>query len=226
MKLLIVEDKKSLAEIVSIRLKKEGYEVEVANDGDEGYYLASAGVYDLIILDVMLPGMDGFDILKNLRADKVESKIIMLTAKTMLSDKLKGLTNGANDYLTKPFHIDELVARVNVLLNATYQNVNSLDYGDISLDLKKSSLICHSTNKEVELVKKEQQLLEYFISNKQQILSKQQLYDKVWGIYNEIESNNLEVYLSFIRRKLKAIGSKVNIKSVRGLGYKLEFQNE
>jgi DNA-binding response OmpR family regulator len=152
----------------------------------------------------------------------------MLTAKSMLEDKLNGFDNGANDYLTKPFHIDELIARVNVQLkNSTdLKKKDVIEYGDLELDISSSKLTCIKTNNSVELVCKEFQLLEYFMNNPKQILSKEQLYDKIWGINNEIESNNLEVYLSFVRKKLKAIESNVNIKSSRGLGYKMEYDNE
>lgn len=226
MRILIVEDENSLADLISDRLKKEKYLIDISYDGEDGYYRASTGAYDLIILDVMLPKMNGFEILKQLRKNDIDSKIIMLTAKSMIEDKLEGLENGANDYLTKPFHIDELVARVNVQLKVKNKNKNILEYGNLKLDTFKSKIFCTKTNESVELVCKEMQILEYLINNKEHILSKEQIYDKVWGIDNEIESNNLEVYLSFVRRKLKAIDSNVVIKSVRGLGYKMELENE
>ena len=171
---------------------------------------------------------DCFDILKELREEEVESKIIMLTAKGELNDKINGFSLGANDYVPKPFHIEELMARVNAQLKnpVNIKKQNILEYGDLTLDVDKS-MVTNTTNEEnIELVCKEFQLLEYFIKNPEQILSREQIYDKVWGMENEIESNNLEAYLSFIRKKLKAIDSKVNIKSSRGLGYKLEFNNE
>lgn len=228
MRILIIEDELSLADIIATRLKKEKYLVDIATDGLEGFYNAKENIYDLIILDVMLPNMDGFTILKELRKEEVTSKIIMLTAKSTLENKLDGLENGANDYITKPFHIDELIARVNVQLrkSSSLKNKNIITYEDIELNTLTSKLTCKKTNETVELVCKEFQLLEYFINNPNQILSKEQIYDKVWGIENDIESNNLEAYLSFIRKKLKAIGSSVNIKSSRGLGYKLEEKNE
>ncbi len=219
MKILIIEDEYALADVIKERLIKENYFVEICTDGEEGYYEALNN-YDLIILDVMLPNMNGFDILTNLRKNNIDSKIIMLTAKSMIEDKLNGLENGANDYLTKPFHIDELVARVNIQLNFTKNN-NEMSYGDIKLNIKNSKLTCVKTNESVELICKELELLEYFLKNPEQILSKEQLYDKVWGAESEVWSNNLEAYLSFIRKKLKAIGSSINIKSVRGLGYKV-----
>ena len=227
MRILIIEDEFSLADLIKERLEKEKYSVDISIDGEEGLYNALSNIYDLIILDVMLPKVDGFTILKKIRENDITSKVIMLTAKSMIEDKLKGLNNGANDYLTKPFHMEELVARVNILL----RNENNLikDYievGDLCLNLKTSSLICTKTNERIDIVCKEFQLLEYLMNNKNQIISKEQIYDKVWGIDNEIESNNLEAYLSFIRKKLKIIGSNVNIKSVRGLGYILEESYE
>lgn len=227
MRILIIEDEFNLADAIKTKLENEKYIVDISTEGEEGFYKATSDIYDLIILDVMLPNMNGFDILKGIREKQIQSKIIMLTAKSMLEDKLNGLKNGANDYITKPFHIDELIARVNVQLQdpASFKKYGIIEYGDLELDIKKSKLTCKTTSESVELVCKEFQVLEYFMNNPEQVLSKEQIYDKVWGIENEIESNNLEVFLSFIRRKLKAIESNVNIKSVRGLGYKLEDNN-
>lgn len=224
MRILIIEDEFNLADVIKTRLEKEKYDVDISLDGEEGYYKAESNIYDLIILDVMLPFKDGFSILQDLRKNKIESKIIMLTAKVEIEDKLEGLQNGANDYITKPFHMDELLARVNIQLkqDTFYKKQDELSYGDLKLHITKSTLTCTTTNETVELVRKEYQLLEYLMKNKEHILSKEQIYDKVWGMENEIESNNLEVYLTFIRRKLKAIHSEVKIKSVRGLGYKME----
>lgn len=227
MRILVVEDKKALANIVAERLEKEGYTVDSVYDGEEGLYCAVSGAYDLIVLDIMLPGLDGFEVLQELQKKNVQSKVIILSARSALSDKLKGLQNGADDYVTKPFHLDELVARVELQLKDKTGSVDgTINFGDLSLDAKSSILKCTSSKEEVELVKKELEILEFLINNKKQIVSKQQIYDNVWGIENEVESNNLEVYLSFIRRKLKAIGSKVNIKASRGLGYKLEYCDE
>ena len=228
MRVLIIEDEYNLADVISESLKKNKYQVDIRTDGEEGYYDALTGIYDLIILDVMLPHMNGFDILKGLREQEIESKIIMLTAKGELNDKINGFSLGANDYLPKPFHIEELLARVNAQLKnpISIKKQNILEYGDLSLDIDKSIITCITNNESIELVCKEFQLLEYFIKNNEQILSREQIYDKVWGMENEIESNNLEAYLSFIRKKLKAIESKVNIKSCRGLGYKMEFNDE
>lgn len=227
MKVLIVEDEYNLADVIRERLEKEKLTVDIATDGEEGYYYAATGVYDLIILDVMLPNMSGFEILNKLREENVTSKIIMLTAKSMLEDKLNGLENGADDYLTKPFHMDELVARINVQLKINVKNQkNVLTFGDLELNTTTLKVTCTKTNEVVELIKKEFQLLEYFINNPNQVLSKEQIYDRVWGLDNEVESNNLEAYLSFVRKKLRAIDSTVIIKSVRGMGYKIEYGNQ
>lgn len=217
MKILVIEDEYNLADIIATRLREE-YKVDIITDGIEGLNQAISNMYDLIILDVMLPRLNGFEILKELKINKIDSKVIMLTAKNTIEDKLNGLLSGAVDYMTKPFHIEELVARVNIQL----KHNNIITYKDLELDTNLSKLKCIKTNQTVELVCKELQLLEYFFNNPNQILSKEQIYNKIWGIENEIESNNLEAYLSFIRRKLNAIGTEVNIKSVRGLGYKIE----
>lgn len=211
--------------MIKERLEKEKLTVDIVEDGEEGYYYASTNTYDLIILDVMLPNMSGFQILNKLRTDNINSKIIMLTARSTIEDKLNGLENGADDYLTKPFHMDELVARVNIQLKRN-GNKNNLSFGDLVLNTTTLKVTCAKTNEVVELIKKEFQLLEYFINNPNQVLSKEQIYDRVWEIENEIESNNLEAYLSFIRRKLRVLESKVVIKSVRGIGYKIEYGNK
>ena len=228
MRILIVEDEYNLADVIRDRLSKEKYTVDISCTGNEGLDNALSNIYDLIILDVMLPGINGFDILKEIRKEKTESKVIMLTAKGELEDKLNGLTNGANDYLTKPFHIEELVARVNIQLrndDDTIKN-NLIKYEDITLDINSSKLSCTTTGLEIELICKEFLLLEYLLNNKTRIVSKELINDKIWGIDNESESNNIEAYVSFIRKKLKAVGSNVTIKAVRGLGYKLEVNNE
>lgn len=228
MRILIVEDEYSLADLISSKLKKEKYQVDICYDGEEGLYNTTSNIYDLIILDVMLPKMNGFEILKEIRKNKINSKVIMLTAKQTLDDKLEGLENGANDYITKPFHMEELLARVNIQLknDVLSKNKNIIEFKDLNLNILTSKLYCIKTNEDVELVCKEFQLLEYFMKNKNQVLSKDQIYNKVWGIDCDNVSNNLEAYLSFIRKKLKAIGSSVNIKSLRGLGYKLEDDDE
>lgn len=227
MRILVIEDEYNLAELISERLKKEHYLVDIETDGEEGLYSALNGTYDLIILDVMLPSMNGFEILKEIREEDNNLKVIMLTAKSLIEDKLNGFSRGADDYLTKPFHMEELVARVNLQLRKPTKGSNDyLEVGNLRLNIKNSSITCTDTEETLEIGKKEFELLEYFMNNKGQIISKDQIYTKIWGIDNEIESNNLEAYLSFIRKKLKLIGCNVLIKVNRGLGYKLEVQNE
>ena len=224
MRILIIEDEFNLADVISNRLKKEKYAIDIFCDGEEGLMGALTNIYDLIILDVMLPKINGFEILKRIREEKVKSKVIMLTAKSMLEDKLNGFEKGANDYLGKPFHIEELVARVNAQLRNVDEQAlkNYIEVGDLRLNVKTTNLLCTSTNESIDIVCKEFLLLEYLMQNPNQVISKDKIYDKVWGIDIDVESNNLEAYLSFIRKKLKIIGSTAQIKAIRGLGYKLE----
>lgn len=224
MRILIVEDEFNLADAISSRLKKENYSVDISTDGIEGLDNALTNIYDLILLDVMLPRKNGFDILKKIRDNHINSKVIMITAKNQIDDILNGFDYGADDYLTKPFHLEELVARINVQLrkNTINQKNNYLEFGDLQLDTKNNQLICLKTKEKIEISYKEYLLIEYFIINQNQIISRENLYDKIWGYDNNIESNNLEAYLSFIRKKIKIIGSNVKIKAIRGLGYKME----
>lgn len=225
MKILIIEDEIKIAEAIESRLVKENYIIDKETDGLKGYYKACDNTYDLIILDIMLPNMNGYEILKNLKEENISSKIIMLTAKSSIEDKLDCFDVGADDYITKPFHLEELVRRVNKELKVSNKN-DTITFGDITLNISSSTITSTITNDKIELVCKEFQILEYFMTNPNQILSKDQIYDKIWGLETNIESNNLEAYLSFIRKKLKAISSKVNIKSIRGLGYIMEVNDE
>lgn len=224
MRILVVEDEFSLADIISTKLKKEKYDVEISLDGEDGLNNALSGIYDLIILDIMLPKINGIEILKELRNNNIDTKVIMLTAKSTLSDKLLGFENGANDYITKPFHMEELVARVNVQLRNNIKNTNKdlLKFNDIELNVRTSTILCTKNNETINISYKELMILEYLMRNSNQIISKEQIYDKIWGIEKDFESNNLEAYLSFIRKKLKIIDSDVTIKAIRGMGYKLE----
>lgn len=228
MRILIVEDEYNLADVIASRLRKEKYSVDISNNGEDGLDNSLTNIYDLIILDVMLPKLNGFEILKEIRENKIESKVIMLTAKSMLEDKLNGFEYGANDYVTKPFHIEELVARVNSWLRSSSPSMKKdyIEAGDLRLNKKNSSLTCITTGEEIDIIYKEFLLLEYLMQNPNQILSRDQIYDKVWGMDNEAESNNLEAYISFVRKKLKAISSLSNIKAIRGLGYRLEVNKE
>ncbi|MCR5104332.1 MAG: response regulator transcription factor [Eubacterium sp.] len=226
MRILVVEDEKSLADLVAERLKKERYSVDVSYDGEDGLYNALTGIYDLILLDIMLPKKNGLEILKEIRAEGIASKVIMLTAKGELEDKLKGFSEGANDYVPKPFHIDELVARINAQLRVTTVTKDELEYGNIILDYKTPAVCNKDSDESIKINNKEFQLLEYFMMNHNQVLSKEMIFDRVWGMDNDSLSNNLEAYLSFVRKKLKAIDANVTIKSIRNMGYRMETIDE
>lgn len=224
MRILIVEDEVSLAELVAERLRREHYIVDISHDGEEGLYNALSGMYDLIILDIMLPKMDGIEILKEVRRSDREVKVIMLTARVQLEDRLLGFGSGANDYVPKPFHIDELAARVNAQLNIGRAVDNFLEFGDIILDYDASKLRCRKNDEDISINNKEFQLIEYLMNNPERILSREQIYDRIWGMDSEAVSNNLEAYMSFVRKKLKLLGSGVSIKTIRNMGYRLEYE--
>ena len=222
MKILMIEDEKRMADAVSELLHQEGYIVDVKYDGAQGYDACIANIYDAIICDVMLPSMNGFDIVQSARANGIETPILMLTAKSDVLDKVAGLDCGADDYLTKPFQVEELLARLRALLRRNRKDISStLEAFDLSLNTKSLTLSCTNTNKSIRLPEKEYKILECLLTNKEQIISKEQLTLKVWGYDNEAEYNNVEVYISFTRKKLKFLGSTTEIKSVRGMGYEL-----
>ena len=223
MNILIIEDEYSLADAISESLKNEKFNVIIKANGEQGEDEALTENYDLILLDVMLPGKNGFEILRYLRNQKIKTPIIMLTAKSEIDDKLNGLEHGADDYITKPFAMRELIARIKAVLKRTnnIENTDYLEYGDIVLDLKNAKLMCN--NNEIQISGKELELLEQLLINKNQISSRESLAERIWGYESDSEYNNVEVYITFIRRKLKLIDSKVTIKAIRGVGYKLEF---
>ena len=226
MKILIIEDEYSLADAIAETLKKENYTVDIISDGEEGEDEALTGVYDLILLDIMLPNRNGFEILRTLRNEKITTPVIILTAKSEMNDKLNGLENGADDYITKPFHMRELLARVKVVLkrNSNMDDSGIMEYGDLKLDSRTGKMICGEN--EIPINGKELDLLEVLLLNKNQIVNRELIADKIWGYDSDAEYNNVEVYVTFLRRKLKLLKSTVKIKAVRGLGYKLEVENE
>lgn len=222
MRLLLVEDEERMAQALCEILRQEGYEVDHCADGLEGLYAAEAGPYDGIILDVMLPGKDGFSIASELRAKGIRTPILMLTAKSELDDKVTGLDYGADDYLTKPFMTRELLARVRALLRRNLPTADGrLNFGDIALNTRTSELICGENR--VRLSEKEFRILEYLMTNQGQILTREQLAVKIWGYESEAEYNNVEVYMSFTRRKLHFVKAQTEIKAVRGIGYELRY---
>ncbi len=224
MKILIIEDEYSLADAISETLKKENFMTNIITDGEEGENEALTGIYDLILLDIMLPNKDGFKILDSLQKAKIETPVIILTAKSEIYDKLNGLENGADDYITKPFHIKELVARIKVVLKrkTDVKDLSIIQYEDLSLNLRNGKISCQ--NNEITINGKELELLEILMINKNQAVSRELLADKIWGYNSDAEYNNVEVYISFLRKKLKLLKSKVEIKTVRGIGYILEVK--
>ena len=222
MRILLVEDEKRMAQALCEILRQEKYEVDHYANGLDGFAAIESDIYDIIILDVMLPGMNGYEIAKKARKNGIRTPILMLTAKAELDDKVTGLDSGADDYLTKPFMTKELLARLRALGR---RNINTADgtlsYGDISLDTNTSTLSCTTNNQSVRLSEKEYRILEYLIANQGQILTREQLAVKIWGFDSEAEYNNVEVYMSFTRKKLTFVGAKAEIKAVRGIGYEL-----
>ena len=226
MRILVVEDEKHLCEALVQLLRKQNYTVDSDNDGESGLDDALSGIYDVIILDVMLPKLDGISILKELRRENMNVPVIMLTAKGEISDKVTGLDAGADDYLTKPFNTEELLARVRALGRRRGEIIepSALSCGQTSLDTQNLRLRCGAA--EITLTRKECELLEYLMIHKNIISSKEQIIEKLWGFDSEAEANHVEVYVSFLRKKLKHIKSDVKIIAVRGIGYKLENTGE
>lgn len=224
MRILLVEDEKRMAQALCEILRLEKYAVDHYANGAEGLCAIETGIYDIIILDVMLPGMNGFEIARNARQKGIRTPILMLTAKAELDDKVTGLDSGADDYLTKPFAAKELLARLRALGRRNTQAPDGmLSYGDVSLSIHAPVLCCTANGNRVQLSEKEYRILEYLIANRGQILSREQLALKIWGYESDAEYNNVEVYMSFTRKKLLFIGAKTQIKAVRGIGYALRY---
>lgn len=211
-----------MAEALAELPRLEQYEVDVRMDGLSGLDAVQHILYDILILDVMLPELSGFEITQAARRAGIRTPILMLTAKSDVDDKVKGLDSGADDYLTKPFETKELLARLRAL-GCRKENAESseLVFGDISLSPATFQLHCTSSGQSVRLSKREYRIMEIFMSNQNRVLGREQLAMKIWGYENEAEYNNVEVYLSFTRKKLAFIGSNVEIRALRGLGYEL-----
>lgn len=222
MRVLLAEDEKRMAAALVAILKQEKYDVDHFVDGESALAALESEVYDIAVLDVMMPLMNGFDVARNARGKGIKTPILMLTAKSQVEDKVNGLDSGADDYLTKPFNTKELLARLRAL-GRRNQDVRDgeLRFGDLSLNVPTATLSCQSTGQSIRLGEKELRIMEYMLSNRGQIMTREQLAVKIWGFDSESEYNNVEVYMSFTRRKLAFVGSKVEIKAVRGLGYEL-----
>jgi len=221
MKILVVEDDKKISEALCKILKDSGYDTEAVYDGMDGLYYVSNGDYDAVILDVMLPKMNGFEVIKLIRSQKIITPVLMLTARGDISDKVQGLDFGADDYLSKPFAPEELLARLRAITRRGHEVISDiLSFGDIEISNK--SFAMSKGIKSVNLSAKEYEVMKILVSNAGNVVSKERFLIKVWGEESDATSNNVEAYMSFLRKKLHYIGSDINIKAVRMLGYKLE----
>ncbi len=221
MRILLVEDEEYMAQAVAQVLEKNNYTVDLAHDGEYGLDCALSGIYDIIILDIMLPGRSGLEILKTLRQEKIAVPVLLLTAKSETEDKVTGLDLGADDYLTKPFEMQELLARLRVLARRKQEITvqSGYEFGDVLLNPYTLSLFCGSQS--FKLTLKESQLLEMLMDARGGVISKDRIIEKVWGFDSEAEDRHVEVYISFLRKKLKALGANTSIETVRGIGYAL-----
>ncbi len=222
MKILIVEDERMLADSLKTLLEGKGFQVEAVYDGESGAEYALLGVYDLLILDVMMPGLDGLEVARRVRASRCATPILMLTAKTGLEDRIRGLNAGADYYLPKPFDTRELLACINALLRRQGSQVNSLTFGNTSLELESCLLVCGE--KSVRLSAREFDVMRYLLNAKGQVLSKEVILARVWGYESNAVENHVEVYVGFLRKKLQSIGSNIRIEAIRRLGYHLEVE--
>lgn len=226
MRVLLIEDEKRMAQALCEILRQEKYEVDHCANGFEGLSAIESGIYDIVILDVMLPGINGYEITKKIRSNGIVTPILILTAKAEVDDKVTGLDSGADDYLTKPFMTKELLARLRALTRrASGTTDGMMIYGDIALDTNTLTLSCATTGMSIRLSEKEFRILEYLIANSGQILTREQLAVKIWGYDSEAEYNKVEVYMSFTRKKLAYVEARTEIKAVRGIGYELRCGN-
>ena len=225
MRILIVEDEEQLSEALGAILEKHNYIVDRVFNGEDGLDYILSDIYDLVILDIMLPLMNGLDVLKKARKEGIECPIILLTAKGEVSDKVEGLDCGADDYLPKPFYTEELLARIRALSRRKGEvtNENELSFGDITLNI--GTLELSTSLNSVKLTAKEFGLLELLINRNGSVINKDDIINKLWGFESEAEHNNVEVYVTFLRRKLTFLKSKVTIKAIRNMGYLLEYKD-
>ena len=222
MKILIIEDEELLAQSLQTLLESKGFTVEIAYDGITGEEYAELGIYDLLILDVMLPGLNGYELARKVRSKRCGTPILMLTAKSALEDRIEGLNAGADYYLTKPFDTRELMACINALLRRQGSQVDELAFGNTTLDLSSGTLICGS--KAIRLSAKEFDVMRLLLQSPDRNLSKEMILAHVWGYdFNAVE-NHVEVYVGFLRKKLTSIGSNIKIVAIRRLGYHLEIE--
>ena len=224
MKILIIEDEKLLADSLKALLERKGFTVEVAYDGETGAEYAQLGIYDLLILDVMMPKLDGYAVARQVRAKRCSTPILMLTAKSGLEDRIEGLNAGADYYLTKPFDSRELLACINALLRRQGSQVDELTYGNTALDLASGTLVCGENS--IRLSAREFDVMRFLFQAGERNLSKEVILARVWGYDSEAVENHVEVYVGFLRKKLQSIGSNVRIAAIRRMGYHLEVEKE
>ena len=224
MKILIIEDEKLLADSVKMLLERKGFEVECVYDGKTGAEYAELGVYDLLILDVMMPEMDGYQVAREVRSKRCATPILMLTAKSGLEDRITGLNAGADYYLTKPFDTRELLACINALLRRQGGQVDEMAFGNTTLDLSTSILSCGE--KSIRLSEREFDLMRFLLQSREKNLSKEVLLVRIWGFESNATENHVEVYVGFLRKKLQSIGSNIRIEAIRRQGYHLEVTEE
>ena len=223
MRVLLIEDEKGLSSAICQMMKKERITVDPVYTGTDGLDYGLTDNYDAIILDVMLPGLDGFQVLKELRRAGVKTPVCMLTARSTLEDRVRGLESGADYYLTKPFQMAELIACLRAITRRKEEApVMELAFGGVSLNQQEAKLYCQATGQSVKLGGKEYQIMELLLRNPRQILPKETIFDRVWGYDSQADPSNLEVYMSFVRKKLSFVGSTLKIKAARGIGYSLE----
>ncbi len=220
MKVLVIEDDKMLADSIKILLEKKGFEVDLVFDGESGVEYALLGIYDLLVLDVMLPVKDGYEVAHSIRSKHCSTPILMLTARSQLEDRITGLNAGADYYLTKPFHARELLACINALLRRQGSQVDEMVFGNTALDLSSAMLICGENS--IRLSAKEFEIMRMLFQSGRNNLSKEVILSKVWGFDSEAVENHVEVYAGFLRKKLKSINSNIRIEAARNLGYHLE----
>ena len=224
MKVLLIEDEKLLSDSLKALLTAKGFDVEAVYDGETGAEYALLGIYDLLILDVMMPGMDGYQVARQVRSRRCSVPILMLTARSGVTDRIEGLNAGADYYLTKPFDSRELLACINALLRRQGEQVDQLVFGNTELDL--STSILHCGEKSIRLSAKEFDIMRFLLQSGSRNLSKEVLLSRVWGFESNAVDNHVEVYVGFLRKKLRSIGSNIRIEAVRRLGYHLEVEKE
>lgn len=227
MKILVIEDRERLANTIAEALRMENYIVDIDSNGLQGYEDSASGIYDLIILDLMLPKMDGFEVLSRLRKESINIPVLILSARSELSDKVEGFSLGADDYLTKPFEIQELILRVQALIRRSIQKDSlHLQSGNLVLDNNTCELINSSNERTIKISGKELQICEFLMINHNHVLEKEQILTKVWGYDSNADYNNVEVYISFLRKKLQYLQVNVCVRAVHGIGYILEETNK